>query len=133
MLRSRIVHFADSVNLAMIAGSDNHGWGRAAPAWTLLIVPGWRGMGSDSLSDAIERSLRQGREATRVVERTVAGELNGANAFELIVTLPLITWRMLTTLSIDERVMWIVWAWGLALAWRASSTWRRRRRLRPVV
>jgi hypothetical protein len=133
ILRSRIVHVADSLNLAMVAGSDNHGWGRAAPAWTLLIVPGWRGMGSDSLSSAIERSLRQGKEATRVVERPVAGELNGVNALEMTVMLPLVVWRMLTTMSVDERVMWIVWVWALALAWGATSTWLRRRRLRRVV
>jgi hypothetical protein len=133
ILRSRIVHLADSLNIAMVAGSDNHGWGRAAPAWTLLIIPGWRGMGTDSLSSAIERALRQGREATRVVERRIAGELNGGNALELTLTLPVVTWRMLTTLSVDERVMWIVWAWALALAWRLTSQWRRRRRLRRVA
>jgi len=133
ILRSRIVHVADSLNLAMVAGSDNHGWGRAAPAWTLLIIPGWRGMGSDSLSAAIDRSLRQGKEATRVVERRIAGELNGATALEMTMTLPMVAWRMLTTISVDERVMWIVWIWALSLAWRGTSTWLRRRRLRRVV
>lgn len=133
IFRSRIVHLADSLNLALVAGSDNHGWGRAAPAWTLLIIPGWRGMGTDSLSSAIERSLRQGKEATRVVERRVAGELNGANALETTMTLPIVTWRMLTTLSVDERVMWIVWVWVLAVAWRLTRTWHRRRRLRRIA
>lgn len=130
VMRSRIAHVADSLNLAVVAGSDNHGWGRAAPAWTLLIVPGWRGMRTDSLATAIESSLHQGREATRVVERRVAGELNGGNALELALTLPLVAWRMLTTLSVDERVMWIVWAWAITVAVRLTSAWRRRRRLR---
>jgi hypothetical protein len=131
--RSRIIHLADSAKLAMVAGSDNHGWGRAAPAWTLVIVPGWRGMGTDSLASAIERSLRAGREATRVVERRIPGELNGGNALEFMLTLPIVVWSMFTTLSVDERVMWLIWIWVIVLAWRLTREWRRRRLLRRVV
>ncbi|HVH16741.1 MAG TPA: hypothetical protein VNF72_00450, partial [Myxococcota bacterium] len=40
--RARILDIADSANLALVAGSDHHGWGHAAPGWTLLILPGWR-------------------------------------------------------------------------------------------
>ena len=28
---------------------------------------------------------------------------------------PRVAWRMFTTLSADERVMWIVWTWGIVL------------------
>lgn len=130
ILRSRIIHLADSLNLALVAGTDNHGWGRAAPAWTLLIIPGWRGMGTDSLAYAIDKTMHLGRQATKVVERRIAGELNGGNALELTFTLPIVAWRMFTTLSVDERVMWILWAWALFAVWRLTGTWRRRRRLR---
>ena len=130
IFRSRILHLADSLNLALVAGSDNHGWGRAAPAWTLLIVPGWRGMGTDSLAYAIDKTLHLGRQAAKVVERRVAGELNGSNALELTFTLPIVAWRMFTTLSVDERVMWVFWVWALFAIWRLTGTWRRRRRLR---
>jgi predicted metal-dependent phosphoesterase TrpH len=133
IMRSRIVHLADSLNLAMVVGSDNHGWGRAAPGWTLLIVPGWRGMRTDSLEYAIEHAMRLGHDATRVVERRVAGELNGSSAPQLTLTLPLVTWGMLTTLSTDERVVWVIWIWVIVLALRATAGWRRRRRVRPVV
>jgi hypothetical protein len=130
ILRSRIVHLADSLNIPVVAGSDNHGWGRAAPGWTLLIIPGWRGMSSDSLAFAIDKALRIGHTATKVIERSVAGEMNGANALELTFTLPIVAWRMFTTLSVDERVMWIFWVWALFLVWRLTTSWRRRRRLR---
>jgi hypothetical protein len=133
IMRSRIVHLSDSLNLAMVTGSDNHGWGRVAPGWTLLIVPGWRGMKTDSLEFAIERAIRLGHDATRVVERRVAGELNGGNALELTLTLPLVTWGMLTTLSTDERVVWLIWVWAVVLAVRLTTEWRRRRRLRRIV
>jgi hypothetical protein len=87
-------------------------------------------MGTDSLAYAIDKTMHLGRQATKVVERRVAGELNGGNALELTFTLPIVVWRMFTTLSVDERVMWILWAWALFAVWRLTGTWRRRRRLR---
>ena len=123
--RTRIVRIADSLNLALVVGSDNHGWGRAAPGWTLMRIPGWRGMTTDSLSRRIEEVLRVGRrEATRNVERRIAG---GASPIALAFAGPAIALRMLTTLSPDERVMWIVWVWAIALAPRLWRSMRSRR------
>jgi hypothetical protein len=116
--RRRIVRLADSLNLALVAGSNNHGWGRTAPGWTLFRIRGWRGMSPDELAATIEAAIRGGgRRASRVVERRVA-ETGGNPALHAL-TVPLVSWRMLTTLSADQRVMWIVWAWVLALAWWA--------------
>jgi len=117
--RRRIVGLADSLNLALVAGSNNHGWGRTAPGWTLLRIQGWRGMTPDQLATAIEATIREaGRLATRVVERRVAeGE---PSPLRVALTVPLVAWRMLTTLSVDQRVMWVVWAWLLAFAWRGA-------------
>jgi hypothetical protein len=122
---ARIVHIADSLNLALVTGSDNHGWGRTAPGWTLFRIPGWRGMSTDSLSAMIEFVLRDGRrQAPRPVERVVAG---GSDAASLIMTGVLVPWRMLTTLGADERVMWLVWTWGIFVLARGI----RRYRIRP--
>ena len=122
--RDRIVYLADSLNLALVTGSDNHGWGYAAAGWTLLRVPGWRGMRPDSLSSRVEQILHFGRrEATRVVERRVAG----AGFFGLVAAGPVIVWRMLTTLSSDERVAWLIWVWAIF----ALSRVVKRARLRP--
>ncbi|HEX4684538.1 MAG TPA: hypothetical protein VH277_17595 [Gemmatimonadaceae bacterium] len=122
--RQRIVRLADSLNLALVTGSDNHGWGRAAPGWTMLAIPGWRGMQSDSLTRIIEDILRVGRrQGTRPVERTIAG-VGGA---ELAFALPVIGWRTFSTLSPDERVAWMIWTWGIVLVARAI----RRYRVRP--
>jgi len=126
--RARIVRMADSLNLALVTGSDNHGWGRAAPGWTLFRIPGWRGMTTDSLSRQLERALRDGRrQSTRTVERRVA---DGDTPLSIAFTAPVVAWRMLTTLSPDERVMWIVWAWGLLLLGRA---WRQFRSRQPAA
>ena len=123
--RARILRLADSLNLALVTGSDNHGWGRTAPGWTLLRIPGWRGMAPDSLSRRIEDVLRIGRrQSTKTVERRVA---DGSAPISLVFSGVVVPWRMFTTLSADERVMWIVWIWGVLLVGRGL----RGSRLRP--
>jgi hypothetical protein len=124
--RQRVVRLADSLNLALVAGSNNHGWGRTAPGWTLFRIPGWRSMAPDQLAASIESSIREaGRSATRVVERRVADA--GRSPIRLALTVPLVTWRMFTTLSADQRVMWLIWAWVLAGAWLVvRGKWERR-------
>lgn len=105
--RARIVHVADSLHLALVSGSDSHGWGFAAQGWTLLVVPGWRAATPEQLSTALSATLRTGgSKSTRVVERRVA---DTDAALALPFTVPLVLWEMLRTLSPDERVMWIVW------------------------
>lgn len=123
--RLRILRLADSLDLALVAGSDNHGWGRAAPGWTLMRIGGWRGMSTDSLAGAIETILRLGRNgSTLVVERRVA---DGNNPLSLLLAGVVIPWRMLTTLSTDERVVWLIWTWAIVVIARGV----RMSRLRP--
>ncbi len=120
--RERIVKLADSLNLALVTGSDNHGWGRAAAGWTLFKINGWRGMPSDSISRSIEMILREGRNgSTRTVERRVAG---GTNPLSLLLAAPLVVWRMFTTLSADERVAWIIWTWVVVALIRGAKRFR---------
>lgn len=120
--RAEIVHVADSLNLALVAGSDNHGWGRAAPAWTLMRAAGWRGMPTDSLSSVIERILRVGRRtSTRVVERRIAA---GESPVALLATGIVVPWRMFTTLPNDARVMWLVWIWVVSIIARGLRAYR---------
>ena len=115
-----IVHLADSLNLALVAGSDNHGWGKTAPGWTLIRVPEWRGLGPDVLAKEIERVIRQaGRAGTHVVERTTAG----ARPIDVAVTLPAVLWTVMRTLSSGERFAWLVWIWG---AWLIARLVRSR-------
>ncbi len=126
--RTVISTVADSLNLALVAGTDNHGWGYTAPAWTLIQLPGWRGMGTDSLAESIDRVIRtRGFEATRVVERRQAN--TGISPWRLAATLPLVATRMFTMLSENERVSWLMWIWGLVLM---RFVWRRRRSSRTA-
>lgn len=120
--RSDILALAERHNLPLTTGSDNHGWGRTTPAWTLVQVSRWREMNADALASRIETALRDdGIRATRVVERRVANP--GASKLALALTVFAAPARMLTTLSNDERVAWLMWVWLLAgLSW-----WMRRR------
>jgi hypothetical protein len=121
--RRRIIAIADSANLALVAGSDNHGWGHAASAWTLMFLPGWRAASPDELSKAISGVLRAGgRGSAKVAERYVADTDRG---IALPFTVPLVAWGMFRTLSLDERVVWLAWVAALSLLVRVR--WMRRR------
>lgn len=125
--RAKIVRLADSLDLALVAGSDNHGWGHAAAGWTALRIPGWRGMDADALAQGLELYIRRGRRrATRVVERVVADP--GNSPVLLALTGPAVFWRMLTTLSGDERVLWVIWIWAIVLIVRGARWSGARRR-----
>lgn len=122
--RARIVHLADSLDLALVAGSNHHGWGRTASAWTLMYLPDWRSASAAQLTDAISTIIRRGaRGSTKVVERYAADTDRGA---KLPLTLPLVVWGMLRTLSTDERVSWILWAAALTIGLRLLRARRTR-------
>ena len=121
--RARIVQLADSFNLALVAGSDHHGWGHTAAGWTLMYLPQWRAASVEELSIAIPNVIRSsGRRSTRVVERYVADTESGV---ALPLTVPLVAWGMFRTLSRDERIVWLVWTLALYLIWRAAGARRR--------
>lgn len=110
----RILHLADSLDLALVAGSDNHGWGRTAVAWSVFRIPGWRGLAPDSLGNAILDVIRRGRRhAVHVVARRSPDP--GRSHVLLADTLPAVAWNVLLTLSPLERLSWIAWVWILAL------------------
>jgi hypothetical protein len=122
-LRTKIATIAADLNLALVSGSDNHGWGYTAPGWTLMLLPGWRGMAPDSLAEAIDAQIRsRGFEATQVVERREAN--TSLSSLHLAATLPLVAARALTMMSDDERASWLIWIWGVVLL---RVAWRRRR------
>jgi len=121
--RQRIIALADSNNLALVAGSDHHGWGHTASAWTLMLLPGWRSVPAEALSKGISSSIRQnGRGTTKVVERYVADTDAG---IALPFTVPLVAWGMFRTLSFDERVVWLAWAAALSILLRVQRMRRR--------
>ena len=109
---SAIIQRADSLGLALVVGSNNHGWGFVAPGWALVSISGWRTLGPDSLAAAIERTIRSSpRTAVRVVERRRPTS-TGAG---LALTVPVAIVQVIRALSLPERIVWIVWIWVLAI------------------
>ena len=122
--RAAIVALSQTHDIPLVSGSDNHGWGRATPGWTIMNIPGWRGASSDDLAMVVERVLRQsGVRGTRVIERRVADP--GNDKLQLALSVIGVPLRMFTTLSNEERVAWLLWSWGI---WLAHRLWRHRRR-----
>jgi predicted metal-dependent phosphoesterase TrpH len=120
--REQIVALARRRNLALLSGTDSHGWGHAAPNWTLLRLKGWRRLDPDELDAQIEGAIRVGGfGATRVIERATAEP--GASDAALALSVFLVPWRMLREVSVDEREMWLVWTWAFA-----AVVWQLRRR-----
>src|SRR2546423_6909447 len=75
--RSSLLHLARDRGLAVVAGSNNHGWAHASPAWSLMEIPGWRLMTPAELDLAIRTTiLQRGHGAVRVVERRAAGPVS---------------------------------------------------------
>ena len=111
--RALILRIADSLDLAIVAGSNNHGWGRTAVAWSVLRIPGWRELTPAGLGVAIESRIRtERRGAVQVIERRSPDPAGSRLA--LVATLPAVMWNLLMTLSGAQRVSWILWSWILA-------------------
>lgn len=120
--REEVMAIAQRRNFALVAGSNNHGWSSTPAAWSLLRIPGWRDLTPEALGVRIEALLRQeGFRAVRVVERHGADA--DATRLGLAATAPAVAWHVLATLTPAERLSWLVWTWGLALA---GCWWRRR-------
>ena len=123
--RGAILALADSLGLAVVAGSDNHGWGRTAAAWSVMQIAGWRKLAPDELEGRIEAAIRtRGRAAGLVVERTrpiwpTPADARGRGGwFASAIGAPgfLVTfiWQLTGTRSWPERVSWMLWVWSVA-------------------
>ena len=122
MLRAR----AESLGIALVTGTNAHGWGYVAPGWTLLNLPGWRALSSDSLGAAIESALRRGDRFLAVERSRFHGEDGG---IRLALTAGDVLFGTLTHLSTAERAAWLLWLWGPgAVGLLASRRGARQRR-----
>jgi hypothetical protein len=124
--RDVILALVDSLDLAVIAGSNHHGWGRAAAAWNLVRVPEWQELPPDEVGRRVEALIQSDRaKATRIVERPrLAAVLPGdgpvRRAAMAITVLPRFAWHVLTSLTLPERLAWLGWVW-LGTAWPVAS------------
>jgi hypothetical protein len=126
--RDSILALGSRLRVALVSGSDNHGWGRAAPAWSVLRIPGWRVLTPAQLDIAIRQTiLVRGVHAVQVVaRRTALPARSGGRAALAGFTVGLM---MMRTLSWRERLSWVAWSWGICLLSLGGSR-RNRERLR---
>jgi hypothetical protein len=123
-----IFALAEKLRLAPIAGSDNHGWGRAAPAWSVLRIPGWRRMTPALLDIAIRRTiLARAPGTTEVIARRTVGPPSGR--MEAALGGVAVGSLMLRTMNLRDRLSWILWSWSAALLSLVRAR-RTRRQLR---
>ena len=128
--RDLILSIADSLDLALIAGSNHHGWGRAAAAWSLVRIPGWRSERPEEVGRQIEALIRRDRaDAVQVVERRrLEGGTSNEPGLMAAMTLPRLGWHVLTSLTLRERLAWVAWV-AVATLLQARLTSRATRRL----
>lgn len=106
--RAKILALADSMDLAVVAGSNLHGWGRTVAAWSVMRVPAWREMSPGELGRAIEEVLhRDRRRAVTVVERRIPYH-DGSRA-ALALTAPWLLWEHFRMLTLAERGSCVAW------------------------
>ena len=106
--RGEILALADSIDLAVVAGANLHGWGRTVAAWSVMRVPGWQGMSPPRLGEAIEAVLHgERRRAVTVVERRMP--YHDGSVVKVAATVPWLLWEHFRMLTWAERVSWLVW------------------------
>lgn len=124
--RARIIGFGGERRLTLVSGSDNHGWAEAAPAWSVLRIPGWRGMTPPALDIAIRRTVIAGDPgATQVIARRTAA--TATRKWQASLGGIAVATLMLRTMSLRDRFSWIAWSWGLAIFPAMVSRTRRKR------
>lgn len=107
---AKIRRIASELRLLLVAASNNHGWGRTVAAWNLVRIPGWRALSPDSVGFLIERQfLDRQRDAVTIIMRTRT-RVHGA---AVAATLPVLAYQVLASLTLAERVIWLVWIWGI--------------------
>lgn len=122
--RAWLQRLADSLQLVRVSGSDLHGYGRAAAAWTVLEIAGWRGLDGASLDRAIRRVLHgRGTPMPLVLERPPL--VGTGHGWGVALTAPLLLHAVLTRLSWRERWAWLAWSWATWVAWQVTEVLRR--------
>lgn len=124
--RGALLDLAERDHMAMVAGSNNHGWASASPAWSVMQIPGWRSMTPAELDVALRQSIiHGGSSAVSIVERRKAAS---TSTYALVWTVPLAVWQMFTAASWRESLSWLLWIWAgyFAGCWVRTLTLRRR-------
>jgi hypothetical protein len=106
---------SERLDAAVIAGSNNHGWGRTAPGWSVLRIPGWRRLTPVALDSAIIATLVSGDRPRAIVVERESPQATGKS--ELVAGVIRLGRNPFRHLGGAEQLSWIVWVW---LAWYSA-------------
>lgn len=114
--RDSIIEWAQTHDLALVSGSNNHGAGQTPTAWTIMTIPGWDEMEPRALLATIEDVLHENRfEATQVLERPAP---SAQSSVALVLTVPALILHAVRSLTTPERLVWLLYLLGLwAVSW----------------
>ena len=117
--REEILALADSFDLAVVAASNLHGWGRTVAAWSVMEIPGWQEMSPTRIGEVIESRLHaERRQAVGVIERRIP--YHDGSSVKIAFTFPWLVWEHFRMLSIGERLSWLLWI-GVVVLVRGRS------------
>ena len=126
LLGDSIRSFARTEDLALVSGWNNHGAGQTPTAWTVMRLPGWQDLAPPELLAAVERTLHDdGFAATRVLERPATP---GNGAITQVLVLPALVVHVARSLTVPERLVWLLYLLGLWLVGSLSVRSRHRGR-----
>lgn len=114
--KDRVATTAKRLGISVVAGSDNHGWGRAAIGWSVMRIPRWRSMTPLQLDAAIRSTLiAHHGDAVTVVSRRLPF---ARSPLAIAMTGPELAWEIARDIGWYERIAWGLWiwtGWGLIL------------------
>ncbi|MEO5902741.1 MAG: hypothetical protein ABIQ55_01885, partial [Gemmatimonadaceae bacterium] len=108
----KIRRIASDRHLMLVSSSNNHGWGRTVAAWNLMTIPGWRTVAPDSLAVLIEKPFRERQTIAVTIVKRLRPRNHGAT---LPLTLPVVLYQTIGSLTVAERGVWLLWFWTIAL------------------
>lgn len=107
--RGAVIAHAKHLGISVVAGSDNHGWGRAALGWSVMRIPGWRAMSPQQLDVAIRSAiLTGGAGAVQVMSRRLPPS---PSPLAVAMTGPDLALETVRDIGWRERVFYLVWLW----------------------
>jgi predicted metal-dependent phosphoesterase TrpH len=104
-----VIALAGEKKRLLVAGSDYHGLGKAAYAWSLIDLPGWRALSPALLHRAVIAAMKDGAAPVATVVRSPFGPGAGWAKELVAVALPVGILRRLTR---AERLSWLAWIWA---------------------
>jgi hypothetical protein len=108
----RIRRIAARNHLTLVASSNNHGWGRTVAAWSLMSIPEWKKLSPDSLAMLIEKPLRERNTSAVTIVKRLRPRTHGLS---LPLTFPIGILQIIASLTLPERLVWLLWILAIAL------------------